>query len=125
MHIHQNIKLLRKSMDLTQADLGKKLGIGANQITRYEKGDSEPPVTKLVQLADIFDVSLQDLVMTDLSAEAPRFPRPEQPYSSMNEDKQDAIFAELNQELRKRITILEDYIAKNDPDQARRWGIIE
>lgn len=125
MYLAQNISFLRKKESLSQSDLGNQLGIKGNQVGRYEKGDSDPPVSKLIQLADIFDVSLQDLVMTDLSADSPRFPRPDQPYGSMNEDKKEAVFEELNQELRKRIKILEDYVVKQDPDQARRWGIIE
>jgi len=125
MYIDKNIKYLRKSFNLTQSDLGDKLGIVGNQITRYEKGDSEPPVSKLVLLADLFKVSLQDLVMTDLTTDTPQFPRPDEPYGSMAKEKQEAILLELNTELRKRIKMLEDYVAKTDPQQARDWGIIE
>ncbi|MGH1435494.1 MAG: helix-turn-helix domain-containing protein [Lewinella sp.] len=125
MYIHTNIKLLRKRLNLTQADLGDHLGIVGNQITRYEKGDSEPPVSKLIQLADLFEVSLQDLALTDLSKEAPKYPRPDQPYGSMDEEKQDGVLEELNSELRKRIKILEDFVIEVDPERAKRWGIIE
>jgi len=125
MYIAQNIKYLRKLFNLTQSDLGDKLGIVGNQITRYEKGDSEPPVSKLVLLADLFQVSLQDLVMTDLTTDTPKFARPDESYGSMAKEKREAILVELNTELRKRIKMLEDYVAKTDPQQARDWGIIE
>jgi transcriptional regulator with XRE-family HTH domain len=125
MYIDQNIKHLRKLKDLTQADLGSMLGIVGNQIARYERGDSEPPVSKLIQLADIFEVSLQDLALTELSKEAPKYPRPDQPYGLMDEEKKDDALEELNKELRKRIKILEDFVVEVDPERAKRWGIID
>ena len=81
MYLSQNIKFLRKTNSLTQAEFGDKLGIQASQITKYEKGTSDPPVAKLIQIADIFEVSLQDLVMTDLTTNPPQFSRPYKQYS--------------------------------------------
>jgi transcriptional regulator with XRE-family HTH domain len=125
MYLSQNIKFLRKTNSLTQAEFGDKLGIQASQITKYEKGTSDPPVAKLIQIADIFEVSLQDLVMTDLTTNPPQFSRPDKPYGTLDESGQNEMLERLNKELTKRILQLEDYVAKNDPDQARRWGIIE
>jgi transcriptional regulator with XRE-family HTH domain len=125
MYIHQNIKYLRKIKNLTQSDLGDTLGIVGNQIARYERGDSDPPVTKIIQLADLFEVSLQDLVLTDLSKEEPKFPRPDVAYGSMDEETKEDAFHELNEELRKRIKIFEAFAASVAPEEARKWGLIE
>lgn len=125
MHIHQNIKLLRKRRNLTQTQLGDILELKGSQVTRYEKGDSDPPVTKLIQLADLFEVSLQDLVLTDLSKEEPKFPRPDKPYGSMDEETKEDAFHELNEELRKRIKIFEAFVTSVAPEEAKKWGLIE
>lgn len=71
MHLSSNINYLRKRLGLTQKDLSVKLGIVSNQVGKYERGESEPPATKLVILAQIFDISIDDLVNVDLSEQAP------------------------------------------------------
>lgn len=39
----KEIRYLRAHMQMTQADLGKKLGYSAQQVARWEKGQSEMP----------------------------------------------------------------------------------
>lgn len=120
MHLHQNIRHLRKRSNLTQSQFGEQIGVKASQVTKYEKGTSEPPVSKLIVMADLFKVSLQDLVFTDLSKEEPKYDRPEVPYSEQEESK---MIAELNDQLRKRVLVLEHRLKQLDPDLAKEWGI--
>ncbi len=61
-NIAKNIKENRKRLGLTQAQLAEKLCGKKSLISNYENGYSTPDVYTLCALADIFDVSLDDLV---------------------------------------------------------------
>ena len=60
--IAENIKFFRKQMGLTQEDLAKKLCGKKSLISNYENGYSTPDIFTLCKLADIFDVTLDELV---------------------------------------------------------------
>ena len=53
---------LRKSADMTQSELAEKLGLTRQAVSSYERGDSFPDVSILVLIADIFGVTLDDLI---------------------------------------------------------------
>lgn len=55
------LKMLRKSRDLTQGRLGELLGVHTQIIYRWESGAATPHFEKLVQLADLLQVSLDEL----------------------------------------------------------------
>lgn len=57
-----NIKLYRKSLNLTQEQLANKLNGKKSLVSNYENGYSTPDIETLIKLADIFDVSLDELV---------------------------------------------------------------
>lgn len=120
MHLSQNIRHLRRQHNFTQNSLGEQIGVNGSQITKYEKGDSEPPVSKLIIMADLFKISLQDLVFTDLSTESPQYKEPEVPYAEQDEGN---VLEELNNEMRKRLVIYEQKIKELDPELAKKWGI--
>lgn len=56
------IKELRQKMNLTQEELGAKIGQTKSNISKYERGMLEPGIETLKLLADIFDVSIDYLV---------------------------------------------------------------
>lgn len=53
---------LRKNADMTQSDLAVKLNLTRQAISKYELGDSFPDITTLVEMAKIFNISLNDLI---------------------------------------------------------------
>lgn len=53
---------LRKKADMTQSELANKLMLTRQAISSYERGDSFPDVSILILIADIFGVSLDDLI---------------------------------------------------------------
>lgn len=69
IHLHLNIKILRKSRNLTQIQLSEILGKSHTIIVNYEKAKVTPPLDVLLQLTRLFDVSLDDLVLADLTKE--------------------------------------------------------
>jgi transcriptional regulator with XRE-family HTH domain len=50
------IRLLRLDQRMSQAELGRKLGISFRQVRKYEKGVSRVGATRLVQIAEALDV---------------------------------------------------------------------
>jgi len=65
--ISQNIKYFRKSLNLTQEQLAKLLNGKKSLISNYENGYSTPDIYTLIKLADIFHVSLDELVDRDFN----------------------------------------------------------
>lgn len=53
---------LRKEHNLTQAELGEKLGVTNKTISRWETGTYMPPVEMLEQLSNIYDLTINELL---------------------------------------------------------------
>lgn len=62
MKISDNIKFYRKSMGLTQEKLANLLNGKKSLISNYENGYSTPDINTLIALADIFQITLDELV---------------------------------------------------------------
>ena len=63
-----NLIALRKLNNLSQEELAEKLKISRQTLSKYETGESIPDIDKCKLLAEIFDVSLDDLVNYDKEA---------------------------------------------------------
>lgn len=61
--IGSNIASYRKRMQLTQAGLAEKLNYSDKAVSKWERGESAPDVLTLTQLADLFDVTVNDLLV--------------------------------------------------------------
>lgn len=61
--IGANIASYRKRMRLTQAGLAEKMNYSDKAVSKWERGDSAPDVVTLVQLAELFDVTVNDLLV--------------------------------------------------------------
>ncbi|HFI0253862.1 TPA: helix-turn-helix domain-containing protein [Streptococcus suis] len=59
----QQIKKLRTGQNLSQDDLAEKLYISRQAVSKWENGEATPDIDKLVQLSEIFGVSLDYLVL--------------------------------------------------------------
>ena len=57
-----NLYFLRKQRKWKQSDVAEKLGTTQRKISYWEKGKIEPDLDDLLQLAEIFDVSLEELL---------------------------------------------------------------
>ena len=55
--IGERIKALRKQAGLTQAELGKKIGISQTAVIAYEKNVSTPPPDRLLTMSKLFGVT--------------------------------------------------------------------
>lgn len=57
-----NLKRFRKQKKLTQEELATKIGVIRATYWAYEKGTIMPPYDKLEQIADIFGVTIDELM---------------------------------------------------------------
>ena len=65
MELGKKIKQLRFKAGLTQEQLAEKLGIGAQSVSKWENAVAMPDITALPLLAEIFGVSIDDLLNYD------------------------------------------------------------
>lgn len=64
---------LRKELELTQAELSKKLKISRSAYSHYESGQHDPPISTLILFADFYGVSIDFLVgRTDIRKPYPK-----------------------------------------------------
>ena len=61
--IGANIASYRKRLQLTQAGLAEKLNYSDKAVSKWERGESAPDVQTLVQLADLFEITVNDLLV--------------------------------------------------------------
>ncbi len=62
LKLADSIKRLRKERSLTQEQLAEALGVTVGAVYKWENGRSVPEIGMLLQLADLFEVSLDALV---------------------------------------------------------------
>lgn len=62
-----NLYVVRKEVNKTQAEIAQKLGMNTNVYSRYERGDRDLPLSVAVQIADLFDVSLDYIACRSVS----------------------------------------------------------
>ena len=58
---HENLVQMRKMKRLTQEDIAEKLGVTRQAVAKWEAGETVPDLDKCKMLAEIFEVSLDDL----------------------------------------------------------------
>lgn len=62
MDLKNNIAAARKKLGFTQEQLAEKCEVSRQAVTKWESGESEPTISKLIMLAEIFGVSIDELV---------------------------------------------------------------
>ena len=63
----KNLRHLRKSRGWTQDEMAQKLGIKRSLIGAYEEERADPRIDVLEVLMEMFQVSMDDLLLKDLS----------------------------------------------------------
>ena len=58
---HDNLVQMRKMKRMTQEDIAEKLGVTRQAVAKWEAGETVPDLDKCKMLAEIFEVSLDDL----------------------------------------------------------------
>ena len=69
-NVAKNITELRILNNMTQMELGEKLNYSDKTISKWERSESSPDISVLVEMADLFGVTLDYLVRTENIEEA-------------------------------------------------------
>lgn len=76
MTLGEKILSLRTARGMSQDDLAEKLEVSRQSVSKWETGQSTPDLDKIIRLADLFGVGVDELVR---EGERPRPPEPPQP----------------------------------------------
>jgi transcriptional regulator with XRE-family HTH domain len=63
MEFNNRLYQLRKQKGFSQEELANRLNVSRQTVSKWEVGDSTPDMEKLVAISDLFDVSLDMLIM--------------------------------------------------------------
>jgi len=69
MTLSEKIFALRSKAGLSQGDLAEKLEVSRQSVSKWETGQSVPDLDKIIKLADLFGVSVDELVREDARPE--------------------------------------------------------
>lgn len=68
--LNENIRILRRRLSLTQDQFAQKLGIKRSLVGAYEEGRAEPRLELMQKMAEIFSMSVDQLIGQDFSSGA-------------------------------------------------------
>jgi AbrB family looped-hinge helix DNA binding protein len=60
--INANLKILRNRSKLTQEEVADRIGVSRQAVAKWENGSTVPDINNCLALAELFKVSLDDLV---------------------------------------------------------------
>jgi phosphoglucosamine mutase len=67
MTIGQKITLLRTAADISQEQLSETLGVSRQSISKWETDQALPQIDKVIQLAELFNVSTDELLLDKIA----------------------------------------------------------
>lgn len=62
LHIGENIRQLRRERGMTQEQLAERLNLSTAAVSKWETGSAYPDITLVIPLAQVFDVSIDELM---------------------------------------------------------------
>ena len=73
MKLSEKIRTLRKNAGFSQEQLGEKINVSRQAITKWERGDGIPDIYNLVALSNLFSITLDELMAQEKSVAQKRF----------------------------------------------------
>lgn len=71
MDFPQRVRSNREQLNLTQEDVARKLGVTASAVSTWEAGRARPRLDKLSQLAELFGITVSELMGEPATQERP------------------------------------------------------
>lgn len=66
MNLSENLKKIRKENNLSQEQLAEKLNVSRQSVSKWESGQAYPEMDKVIQICQLFNVSVDDLLNQDI-----------------------------------------------------------
>lgn len=77
MNLGENIYRLRTQKNMSQGDLAQALDVSRQSVSKWENNSAVPELEKLIRMADLFEVSLDELVAKEPKCAAVPLPEPQ------------------------------------------------
>lgn len=71
MNFNNKLYDLRKKKGLSQEELANRLNVSRQTVSKWEVGDSTPDMERLIAISDLFEISLDELVLDKAPKSAP------------------------------------------------------
>lgn len=62
MKFNEKLIKLRKEMGLSQEELGNKLNVARQTVSKWELGETTPEMDRLIKMSEIFNITLDELI---------------------------------------------------------------
>ena len=102
MEFHNKLYHLRKQKGLSQEELTNRLNVSRQTISKWEVGDSTPDMEKLIAISDMFQISLDELVMDKVQTQIGETPSKAE---AVNELKEKVLTDENKKKAKKVLKI--------------------
>ncbi|MFC6334183.1 helix-turn-helix domain-containing protein [Paenibacillus septentrionalis] len=112
----KKIAQLRKSHGMTQEELGKRLSVSAQAVSKWENSDSLPDLSLIVELAKTFD-STTDYLLGQEGGLATLLPQIRDSFANMSTDEKISFLGEI-------ITVAEPIIPRAEPEPSGHPSLV-
>lgn len=99
MEFNNKLYELRKQKGFSQEELANRLNVSRQTVSKWEVGDSTPDMEKLIAISDLFEISLDELVMDKAPEPAPA---PQPAGSELYSDIKEKVLTEENRKKAKK-----------------------
>ncbi|WP_270581943.1 helix-turn-helix domain-containing protein [Bacillus subtilis] len=115
---NETLKKLRREKNLSQKELGNKLGLAESTIGMYEQGKRQPDYETLLKIADFFEVTLDFLLGNPKDAVKEK----EAAYSISDPDLQIAFkdASDFSEEARRQAIDFIEYLKEKEKAKGRK-----
>lgn len=79
MQLGENIYQLRTERNMSQGDFADAMEVSRQSVSKWENNSAVPELDKLVKMAQVFGITLDELVSGEKKEEEPASPPPPQP----------------------------------------------
>ena len=87
MKFNEKLIKLRKAAGFSQEELGNRLNVARQTVSKWELGETTPEMDKLEELSNIFGISIDELVKDDVI--------PNVITKEMNQEKIDSLYKDI------------------------------
>lgn len=99
MEFNNRLYQLRKQKGLSQEELASRLNVSRQTVSKWEIGDSTPDMEKLAAISDLFEVSLDELIL----GKQPQVTKQEEAAPSVGQVLQEKVLTPKNGEIAKKV----------------------